>query len=180
MTNPLPQSLQPTDADRARDAQLAREAEALLSDTYARTGMRVKWNTETYNAVQFGPDGSIVSRIRNGVPLQTAAEEAVARAQADANGEIMRMEKELQRLTAMHDEVTGYGPDGTPKYARSAAARESLAGEMRFLQLGIINQKRLNERRWREAAAPGVRRAEELAELSRQLEAQGKGRRTSW
>ena len=82
MSEPLPASLQPTAADIARDKELAAEAQAILQEVEASGGGRVKVNTESYNAVTFGPDGKPVSRVRNGVPQQTREQEAVARAQA--------------------------------------------------------------------------------------------------
>lgn len=181
MTTNLPDSLRPTSADLARDAALAREAEAILGEVRKRTGMGVKINTEGYNAVTFGPDGKPVARVVNGVPQQSEAEEAVARAQAAANADIMRLEKEIARLVAQRDEISAYEPDGTPRFVRNEAARAALDGQARALRLTKVNQQRLNERRWREAAAPAVRSGESSRQLLKELEAQGKITRTrSW
>lgn len=178
MTQPLPDSLQPTPADIARDRELAAEAKAILGEVEATSGSRVKVNTESFNSVSFGHDGKPVARVRNGVALQTRAEEAVARAQSAANGEVMALEKNLQRLIDQRDEINGYDNDGNPKYLRAEADRELLTKRIRQLRLGIVNQKRFNEQRWRKAAAPIVRQAEQdritAAELAKEL--QGKGR----
>lgn len=181
MTEPLPDSLQPTAADIARDKELAAEAQAILAETERESGIRVKVNAETYNAVTFGPDGKPISRIRNGVPQQSREQEAVARAQAAANSEVMRMEKNLQHLIDQRDEITGYDSEGNPTYLRSDPDRHLLEKRIRQLRLGIVNQKRLNERRWRKAAAPAVRQAEEdkirAHELAKELEARGRVQR---
>src|SRR5690606_34748521 len=112
----LPESLQPTREDIARDKELAAEAKAILGEIERESGHRVKVNTESYNSVTFGPDGKPISRIRNGVPQQTREEEAVARAQAAANAEIIQLEKNLQLLVDRRDEITGYDTDGNPLY----------------------------------------------------------------
>lgn len=179
MTEHLPDSLRPTAADRANDAKLASKAGAILDQVRSESGLGVKWNTESYNSVTFGADGTPVARVRNGVPQQSSAEEAVARAQSAANSEIKRMEAERDQLTAMRDEISAYEPDGSPRYVRSESSRKNLSDQIRSLELGIVNQMRLNERRWRKEAAPHVERAEQAAELARKLEAAGKGRRTS-
>ena len=181
MSEPLPESLQPTAADIARDKELAAEAEAILKEVEASGGGRVKVNTESYNSVTFGPDGKPVARIRNGTPLQTREEEAVARAQAAANGEIIQLEKNLEHLVEKRDEITGYDTDGNPLYAHSDTQRQQLERQIRQLRLGIVNQKRLNERRWRRDAAPAVRQADEdkisAAKLANELEAKGRVQR---
>lgn len=181
MTEPLPQSLQPTSADLARDAELAKEAEAILAEVEQTSGQRVRVNQETYNSVTFGPDGNPVSRVRNGVPMQSEAEEAVARAQAATNAELMQIEARINQLTEQRDEITGYDAEGNPRYARGESVRQSLDKQIRQLRLGLANQKRLNERRWREMAAPAVCRAEErqnaAAELAKELEAKGRVQR---
>jgi len=178
MKEPLPASLQPTAEDRARDAELAKEAEAILGEIEGSSGQRVRVNRETYNSVTFGPDGKPIARVRNGVPQQSEAEEAVARAQAATNAELMQIEARINQLTEQRDEITGYDAEGNPRYARAESTRQSLDKQIRQLRLGLTNQKRLNERRWREMAAPAVRRAEErentAAELAKELEAQGK------
>ena len=145
----------------------------------------MKVNTESYNSVTFGPNGQPVSRIRNGVPQQTREEEAVARAQAAANAEILQLEKNLQMLIDRRDEITGYDTDGNPTYVQSEASRKQIEKQIRQLRLGIVNQKRLNERRWRKAAAPVVRQVEEdritAAELEKELRAKGRVQRIpSW
>ena len=181
MSEPLPESLQPTAADIARDKELAAEAQAILGEIERETGHRVKVNTESYNSVTFGPDGKPVSRVRNGVPQQTREQEAVARAQAAANGEIIQLENNLKRLVDLHDEITGYDTEGNPKYLRSEADRAHLQKQIRQLRLGIVNQKRFNERRWRKEAAPVVRQVGEdrirAAELAKELEAKDRVQR---
>lgn len=178
MSEPLPESLQPTAAELARDAELKKEADAILQEVEATSGQRVRVNRETYNSVTFGPDGQPVARVRNGVPQQTATQEAVARAQAATNAELMQMEGQLQHLVDQRDEITGYDSDGNPQYLRDEQSRQLLDKRVRQLRLGLVNQKRLNERRWRRMAAPAVRRAEErqntAAELAKELQAQGK------
>lgn len=178
MSEPLPAILQPTAADHARDAELKAAAESILDEMGAG---RVKVNTEGFNAVTFGPDGQAVSRVRNGVPLQTPEQEAVARAQSAANAEVIAMERNLAFLIDQQDAIDGYDPDGNPRYVRSEAERARLEKQIRQLRLGIINQKRLNERRWRNAAAPTIRRIEEdrirAADLAKELEAKGRVQR---
>lgn len=185
MKAPLPAALQPTAADRARDSALAAEAKAILKEVEDAGGGRVKINTETYNSVTFGPDGKPIARVVNGVAQQSPAEESVARAQAAANHQIVRMENDLQRMIDERDEITGYEPDGTPRYARAECARQILEKRIRQLRLGLVNQKRLNERQWREAAAPAVRQEEQdkitWQELANELESKGRIQRTrSW
>lgn len=185
MKAPLPAALQPTAADRARDSALAAEAKAILKEVEDAGGGRVKINTETYNSVLFGPDGKPIARVVNGVAQQSPAEESVARAQAAANHQIIRMENELQRMIDERDEITGYEPNGAPKYARAESARQILEKRIRQLRLGLVNQKRLNERQWREAAAPAVRQEERdkitWQELASELESKGRVQRTrSW
>lgn len=181
MSDTLPDSLQPTAADIARDKELAAEAQSILGEIERESGHRVKVNTESYNSVTFGPDGKPVARVRNGVPLQSREEEAVARAQAAANAEIIQLERNLQKLVDRRDEITGYDTEGKPIYARPEAERKQLEKQIRQLRLGIVNQKRLNERRWRKAAAPYVRQAEEdritATELEKELRAKGRVQR---
>lgn len=181
MSEPLPDSLQPTAADIARDKQLAAEAKSILGEIERSTGSRVKVNTESYNSVTFGPDGKPVARVRNGVPLQSREEEAVARAQAAANAEIMQMERNLQRLIDQRDEIKGYDTEGEPIYVRHEADRQHIGKLITQLRLGLVNQKRLNERRWRREAAPLVRQASQdritAAALSKELEAKGRVQR---
>lgn len=112
MTN-LPASLKPTPEVVARDQELASEGNALLEELSRESGLRVRTNVETYNAVTFGPDGTPVARVRNGQPLQTREEEAVARAQAAANSEINRLERDLRDLINRRDEISGYDSDGS-------------------------------------------------------------------
>ncbi len=180
MTN-LPASLKPTPEVFARDQELASEGNALLEELSRESGLRVRTNVETYNAVTFGPDGTPVARVRNGQPLQTREEEAVAKAQAAANSEINRLERDLRDLINRRDEISAYDSDGNPIYVRGAAARKQLDAQVRHVHLGLINQKRLNERRWRKEAAPAVRRAENeriaMQELAAQLEKEGRGQR---
>lgn len=181
MNEPLPDSLQPTAADIARDKQLAAEAKSILGEIERSTGSRVKVNTESYNSVTFGPDGKPVARVRNGVPLQSREQEAVARAQASANADILQMEQNLQRLVDKRDEIKGYDADGNPLYVRHELDRKHIEKQITQLRLGLVNQKRLNERRWRKAAAPFVRNAEQdritAAELTKELEAKGRVQR---
>ena len=181
MSEALPDSLQPTAADIARDKELAAEAQSILGEIERESGHRVKVNTESYNSVTFGPDGKPVSRIRNGVPEQTREEEAVARAQAAANAEIIQLERNLKVLVDRRDEISGYDTDGNPIYVQSESSRNQIDKQIRQLRLGIVNQKRLNERRWRNAAAPTVRQAEEdrirFHELAKELEAKGRVQR---
>lgn len=181
MSEPLPASLKPTAADIARDKELATEAQAILKEVETFGGGRVKVNTESYNSVTFGPDGKPVARIRNGVPQQTREEEAVARAQAAANAEIIQMERDLKILVDRRDEITGYDTEGNPIYVQSKSSRNQIDKQIRQLRLGIVNQKRLNERRWRHAAASTVRQAEEdrirAHELAKELEAKGRVQR---
>lgn len=181
MTAALPESLQPTAADIARDRQLAAEAQAILKEVEAKTGTRVKWNTQSYDSITYGPDGQHVARVTNGVSQMTREQEAVARAQSAANAEIIRMEGDLQRLIDQRDEITGYDQAGSPRYARHETDRQLLDKRITQLRLGLVNQKRLNERRWRNAAAPAVRRAEAdritAAELTKELEAKGRVQR---
>jgi hypothetical protein len=185
MSEPLPESLQPTAQDIARDRELAAEAKAILGDIERETGHRVKVNTESYNAVTFGPDGKPVSRVVNGVAQQTREQEVVARAQAAANGEVMQLERNLQHLIDQREAITGYDANGNPRYRLHEADREMLAKRIRQLRLGIVNQKRFNERRWRESAAPAVRQAQQdtisFHELAKELEAKGRVQRIpSW
>lgn len=181
MKAPLPAALQPTAADLARDTALAAEAKAILKEVEDSGGGRVKINTQSYNSVTFGPDGTPMARVVNGVAQQSPAEEAVARAQAAANHQIVRMENDLQRMIDQRDEITGFEPDGTPKYARAESARQLLEKRIRQLRLGLVNQKRLNERQWRKAAAPAVRQEEQdkitAKELAKELEAKGRVQR---
>lgn len=174
MTTNLPPSLQPTAADIARDADLARQADELLQGIRSRTGMGVKVNQQGYNSVTYGLDGSVVSRVINGVAQQSDAQEAVNAAQSSANADLMRMDTEIARLTKMRDEVHGYAADGSPQYVRGKQARDELDGQIRSLTLGRINQQRLNERRWRQSAAPAVRKADQAREIIRELEEAGR------
>lgn len=130
MTN-LPASLKPTPEVVARDQELASEGNALLEELSRESGLRVRTNVETYNAVTFGPDGTPVARVRNGQPLQTREEEAVARAQAAANSEINRLERDLRDLINRRDEISGYDSDGNPMYVRGAAGRKQLDAQIR-------------------------------------------------
>lgn len=175
----LPDSLQPTAADRARDAELAREAESILGEIKDRTGMGVKTGQRSYDSVTFGADGSVVSRVTGGVSQMSREEEAVAKAQSASNAELQKMQTELDRLTAMRDEITGYNPDGSPHYVRSESARKTLEAEIRSLKLGLVNQTRLNERRWRNEAAQALQQGETARDVMRDLEARGKVTRVS-
>jgi hypothetical protein len=181
MSEPLPDSLQPTAADIARDNELAAEAQSILGEIERETGQRVRVNTESYNSVTFGPDGKPVARVVNGVAQQSREDEAVARAQAAANSEIIRLEADLQRLVDKRDEIRGYDSDGNPRYVHAETDRELLTKQIRQLRLGIVNQKRFNERRWRRNAAPVVRQAQEdrikAADLAKELEAKGRVQR---
>lgn len=98
--------------------------------------------------------------------------------QAAANGEIIQLEKNLKMLVDRADEIKGYDPEGNPIYVHSESERKQLEKQIRQLRLGIVNQKRLNERRWRRAAAPTVRQAEQdrvtAAELEKELRARGR------
>lgn len=183
MTNPLPDSLKPTRADIARDKELAAEAEAILGEIEAAGGGRVKVNTDTYSSVQFGADGSVVARVINDVPQQSRAEEAVARAQSAANAEVIAMEQRLAKLIAQRDETDGFDRDGKPRYLRPESVRKNLDNQARQLRLGIVNQKRLNEGRWRTEAAPYIMQEEQdhitAAELAKELEAKGRTQRAN-
>ncbi|WP_227339896.1 hypothetical protein [Sphingopyxis sp. P8] len=183
MRTPLPESLQPTADDVARDAELAREAQSILDEVQKSSGLGVKWNSESYNSVTFGADGSVVSRVVNGVPQQTPEQEAVSAAQASANADIKRLEREIERLTSLRDEITGFDPDGSPRYVRCEETRRALDKDIRSVRFTLIGQQRLNERRWRHEAAPAVHRAEAnrnyAAQLARELEAQGRVQRVS-
>ncbi|WP_341712061.1 hypothetical protein [Erythrobacter sp.] len=105
----------------------------------------------------------------------------MARAQAAANGEIIQLERNLQTLVDRRDQITGYDTEGNPRYVHSEAQRTQYDKQIRQLRLGIVNQKRLNERRWRKAAAPAVRQAQDdrarLAELTKELESKGRVQR---
>lgn len=181
MTTYLPESLRPSATDLARDEDLARQAKAIVGQVQASSGVGIKWNTDTYSSTRFGADGSVVSRVVNGVAQQSPEQEAVAGAQAAANADLMRLGAELSRIETMRDEISGYERDGSPRYVRKPDQRASLDKQARSLRLGYINQTRLNERRWREEAAPAVNRAEQTRELARELEAQGKfQRRGGW
>lgn len=166
----LPPELTPTAEVLARDTQLAQQAQALVT----QNGMGVKVQRESYNSVQFGADGRVISRVRNGVQQLTDEEQAVARAQSAAKAELDSMQAEIERLTKDRDELTSYNPDGSPNYRRGEVARKSLDGQIRSLQLGLINQKRLNERRWRNEAASSFNEINDLRALAAELEAQGK------
>lgn len=183
MTNPLPDSLKPTPADIARDKELANHAKAILGEIEAAGGGRVKVNTEGYSSVQFGPDGSVVARVINDVPQQSVAQEAVARAQSAANAEVIAMEQRLAKLIADRDEINGYNQDGSPRYVRDESLRKNLDNRARELRLGIVNQKRLNETRWRTEAAPYIMQEAEdritAAELAKELEAKGRVQRAN-
>lgn len=172
--NALPAALRPTPEVIARDNELARQAKEIVSEITGRIGLGVKAEQEGYNAVTFGADGRPVSRIVNGVSQMTPEEEAVARAQSAAQAQINRMEAELARVIADRDEITGFEPDGTPRYVRSEQVRQALEGQARSLRLGIVNQMRLNERRWRAEAAPAVQKAETYRAIEADLRAQGK------
>lgn len=174
----LPDKLQPTAADIARDRELAAEADSILGEISAAGGPGLKINDTGYQSVSFGPDGQVIARTVNGVPQQTRSEEAVARAQSAANAEVIDMEKRLQKLLHDRDEFTGYDKEGKPRYVLPEAARQSLDKQARALRLGIANQKRLNERRWRNEAAPYLLSEEQdritAAELAKELEARGR------
>jgi hypothetical protein len=111
------------------------------------------------------------------------AQQAVAAAQSAANGEIMRMESDMKRLIDLRDEIKGYKTDGTPDYVRHESDRRQLDKQILKLELGIVNQKRFNEERWRRDAAPTVRRVESdqitAAELAKELMAKGRVQRVS-
>lgn len=181
MNDQLPESLQPTAADRAAMARLDAERQSIIREVEASSGSRVKVNTESYNSITYGPDGRVVARTINGVPQQDRVQLAVNRAQSAANGEIMRIEADIQRLIEQRDEITGYKPDGSPNYVRGESYRKQLDKQIRQLRLGRVNQIKLNEARWRKAAAETVRQVEEdritAAELTKELEARGKVRR---
>jgi hypothetical protein len=178
MTASLPDYLQPTAADIARDKQLAAQAEAIKAEMEADGAGRVKVNTESYNSVTFGADGQVLARITNGVSQMSRTEEAVARAQSAANAEIQQMEKRLQKLTHDRDEFDGYDNDGKPKFLRAESDRKLLDKQARELRLGMANQMRLNERRWRNEAAPFALQEERdmitAADLAKELEAKGR------
>ncbi len=175
---PLPAKLQPTAADIARDRELAAEADSILGEISANGGPRLKVNDTGYNSVTLGPDGQVIARTIDGVPQQSRTEEAVARAQSAANAEIIAMEKRLQKLIQDRDEFKGYDKDGKPRYVLPEATRKSLDKQARELRLGIANQQRLNERRWRNEAAPFLLSEEQdkitAAELAKELEAKGR------
>ncbi|QIQ87077.1 hypothetical protein [Erythrobacter sp.] len=181
MSDNLPENLQPTAADIARDRELAAEAKAILGEIEKESGHRVKVNTQSYSSVQYGADGSIVSRIENDVPLQTPEQEAVAKAQSAANAELMRIESDIARLVAQRDEITGYDTEGNPKYFLPERDRQQLERRIRHLRLGLVNQKRLNERKWRKEAAERFERQQELQneaqKLAKELEAKGRVQR---
>lgn len=181
MENELPPSLQPTAADRAAMAKLDAERQAILDEVHKTSGSRVKVNTESYNSITYGLDGSVVARTINGVPQQDRVQLAVNRAQSSANAEIMRMEADLQRLIDQRDEIKGYKQDGSPNYVRGEADRKQLDKQIIKLRLGLVNQKKFNEARWRKSAAETVRRVDEdritAAELAKELEARGKVQR---
>lgn len=181
MENELPPSLQPTAADREAMAKLDAEREAIIREVEAKSGSRVKVNTESYNSVTYGLDGSVVARVVNGVPQEDRVQQAVNRAQSSANAEIMRLEADLRHLIARRDEITGYKADGTPIYRHGEADRKLLDKQVTKLRLGLVNQKKLNETRWRKSAAETIRKVDEdritAAELAKELEARGRVQR---
>jgi hypothetical protein len=182
-TNDLPTSLQPTAADHAAMAKLDSEREAILGRLHASSGSRVKVNTQSRDSITYGIDGSIIERTINGVSQMNEAQQAVAAAQSAANGEIIRMETDMKRLIDMRDEIKGYKTDGTPDYVRHESDRRQLDKQILKIELGIVNQKRFNEERWRRDAAPTVRRVESdqitATELAKKLMAEGKVQRVS-
>lgn len=181
MNDQLPESLQPTAADKAVMAKLDAERQAIIREVEASTGSRVKVNTDSYNSITYGPDGSIVSSTINGIPQEDRAQVAVNRAKAAANGEIVRMQADLQRLIDQRDEITGYNTDGSPKYLRHPADRALLDKRILKQRLGIVNQMQFNETRWRREAAKTIRQVDEdritAAELSKELMARGRVQR---
>lgn len=178
MTEPLPDSLQPTAADIARDKELAAKAKSILDEVAADSGHRVRVNQDSYSSITYGADGEVISRVQNGKALLSREQEAVARAQSAANAEIKQMEANLQRLVDQYNEIKGYDNEGKPVYVRSEADRARIQKQIRQAQLGIVNQKRLNEIRWRREAAPALRQAQRdtirYEELSAELEARGR------
>jgi hypothetical protein len=183
MNNNLPTSLQPTADDQAAMTRLDNERAAILAELRQTSGSGVKVNTQSYDSVTYGIDGSVIERTINGVPQQDRGQRAVAAAQSAANGEIMRLEADLQRLVDKRDEVKGYKTDGTPDYVRHESDRKLLDKQIMKLRLGIVNQKKFNEGRWRREAAETVRQADAdritAAELSKELMAKGKVQRVS-
>lgn len=181
MSDNLPDNLQPTAADIARDKELAAEAQSILSEVEQESGHRVKVNTQSYSSIQYGADGSVISRIQDGVPQQTDQQKAVAAAQSIANGEIMRIENDIAHLVAKRDEFTGYDREGNPVYVRSEGERSRLEKQIRHKRLGLVNQKRFNERRWRKEASQKFEQQAEFRnharELAKELEAKGRVQR---
>lgn len=181
MNDQLPESLQPTTADNAAMAKLDAERQAIMREVEARSGSRVKVNTQSYDSITYGSDGSVIASVINGVPQEDRAQLAVNRAKAAANGEIVRMQADLQRLIDQRDEITGYNADGSPKYLRHAADRALLDKRILQQRLGLVNQMQFNENRWRKEAAKTIRQLDEdritAAELSKELMARGKVQR---
>lgn len=185
MENELPPSLQPTPADRATMAKLEAERQAIMSEVEKTTGSRVKVNTQTYDSVTYGLDGTVVARTINGVPQQDRLQRAVNAAQSSANADVMRMEADLQRLVDQRDEIKGYKQDGSPDYVRHESDRKLLDKRITKLRLGIVNQKMFNDARWRKEVADTARQVDEdritAADLAKELQARGRVQRApSW
>ncbi|WP_337661205.1 hypothetical protein [Erythrobacter sp. Alg231-14] len=170
----LPQALQPTSADRARMAELDAEATRL---TGGRVIAKDYSNNGGYNRTVYGADGSIVDKVVDGQSQASIEQQAVRRAQSSANAEIQQIERDIQNLTDQRDEIAGYDSKGKPKYRRDEAGRSLLDKRINQLQLGRVNQLRLNETKWRKEAAKTFQRQDDhrarAAELAKELEAKG-------
>lgn len=146
------EGLRITASDSREDAEREKARQEAISSVtgkpYQPTGDR---NAAAYGSIQFGPDGSVVSRTGGGLDT-TAAEEAVLKAKSVAQAELDKMEAERVRLVQQREAITGYDSEGQPKYVLSENARERLRKQIAGQEASIQGQARLNERRFRREA----------------------------
>lgn len=174
----LPEAVQPSAEALARDKELAARQQDILAEVAQDSGNRIKINRPHQESIQYGPNGEIVSHTVNGVSQLSREEQAVRRAKATHNAQLLRMQEEHQRLLAKRDEIRGYDPEGKPLYVWSESERQRLTRQARGLEFSMVGQARLSDRAWRREAAPAIRQAEQdritAAELEKELRAKGR------
>lgn len=149
------EALKITANDQQRTAAIERARQEAISEVTGKPYEPVyvqHRNAGAYGSVQFGPDGSIVSRRAADGTGTTPAEEAILKAKSVARAEIHRMDAELQRLEGELNAVSGYNAKGEPKYIHGEATRERLRKQAAGLKASIAGQTQLNEIRFRKQA----------------------------
>lgn len=174
----LPEEVQPSAEAITRDKELAARQQAILAEVAQDSGNRIKVSTPRKESIQYGPNGEIVAHTVNGVSQLSREEQAIRKAQATHNAQLVRMQEEHKRLVAQRDTLRGYDPKGKPLYVHSEAERERLTRLARGLEFSMVGQARLSDRAWRKEAAPAIRQAKQdritAAELEQELRAKGR------